>query len=72
MNRLLLLPFALPLGCLALLSLIAFLSVLAIAGAIQAVGTIKLALGIVGRSDQDPWHGMRGEAHPLDFIEGHH
>lgn len=72
MNRLLLLPFALPLGCLALLSLIAFLSVLAIAGAIQAVGTIKLALGIVGRSDQDPWRAMRGETHPLDFIEGQH
>jgi hypothetical protein len=72
MNRLLLLPFALPFGCLALLSLVAFLSVLAIAGAIQAVGTIKLALGIAARSDQDPWHGMVGEAHPLDFIEGQH
>jgi hypothetical protein len=72
MNRLLLLPFALPLGCLALLSLIAFLSVLAIAGAIQVVGTIKLAVSIAARSDQDPWHGMVGEAHPLDFIEGQH
>jgi hypothetical protein len=70
MNRLLLLPFALPFGCLALLSLLAFLSVLAIAGAIRAVGTIKLVLGIAGRRDRDPWHGMMGEAHPLDFIEG--
>jgi hypothetical protein len=54
------------------LSLIAFLSVLAIAGAIQVVGTIKLAVSIAARSDQDPWHGMVGEAHPLDFIEGQH
>ena len=63
MNRLLLLPFAVPFGCLALLSLIAFVGVLAIADAIRAVGTIKLALGIAGRS-RDPWNGMMGDAHP--------
>ena len=72
MNRLLLLPLALPFGCLALLSFIAFLSVVAIAGAIHAVGMIRSAVSIDGRSDLDPWDGMIGEAHPLDFIEGHH
>jgi hypothetical protein len=55
--------------------LIAFLGVVAIAGAIHAVGAIKSALGIAGwglDGDQDPWHGMVGEAHPLDYIEGQH
>jgi hypothetical protein len=72
MNRLLLLALALPFGCLALLSLIAFLSLVAIAGAIHAVGMIKSAVSIAGRSDQHPCYGMIGEAHPLDFIEGQH
>jgi hypothetical protein len=71
MNRLLLLPFALPFGCLALLSLIAFLSVVAIAGALRFVGAIKSSLGL-GSADggQDPWHGLVGNAHPLDYVEG--
>jgi hypothetical protein len=38
MYLLLLLPLAIPFGCLALLSLVAFLGVVALAGAFQMVG----------------------------------
>lgn len=71
MNLLLLLPFAVPFGCLALLSLIAFLSVMAIAGALHLVRAIKSSLGL-GSADsgQDAWHGYVGDAHPLDYVEG--
>jgi hypothetical protein len=77
MNLLLLVLLALPFGCLALLSLLAFLSVVAIAGAIHAVGTIKTALLCIGGrppgdGGEDPWHGMVGEAHPLDYVDGQH
>jgi hypothetical protein len=74
MNRLLLLPLAFPFGCLALLSLVAFLGVVALAGALHLVGAIKSGLGIAGRNsgDDDPWHGMVGDAHPLDCVEGRH
>ena len=62
-----------PVGCLALLSLIAFLGVVALAGALRMVGAIKSGLGL-GSADgnRDPWHGMVGDAHPLDFVEGQH
>ena len=72
MNLLLLLPLAVPFACLALLSLIAFLGVVALGGALHVVGAIKTGLGIAGRGsvDGDPWHGMVGDAHPLDYIEG--
>jgi hypothetical protein len=71
MNRLPLLPLALPFACLALLSLVAFLGVVAVAGALRVVSTIRRGLGFAGRSsvDDDPWHGMIGDAHPLDYVE---
>jgi hypothetical protein len=71
MNRLPLLPLALPFACLALLSLVAFLGVVAIAGALRVVSTIKRGLGIGRQSsaDGDPSHGMVGDAHPLDYVE---
>ena len=45
MNLLLLLPLALPLLCLAAMSLVGFLGVLAIGGALQVVAPIKSGLG---------------------------
>jgi hypothetical protein len=71
MNRLSLLPLAVPFACLALLSLVAFLGVVALAGALHMVGAIKSGLGMAGRGSAagDPWHGMVGDAHPLDYIE---
>jgi len=71
MNLLLLLVLAIPVGCLALLSLVAFLGVMALAGALRMVGAIYSGLGL-GSADgnQDPWHGMVGDAHPLDYVEG--
>jgi hypothetical protein len=59
MNRLPLLPLAVPFACLALLSLVAFLGV---------VRAIKSGLGQQS-SDGDPWQGMVGDAHPLDYVE---
>ena len=71
MNLLLLLVLAIPVGCLALLSLVAFLGVMALAGALRMVGAIYSGLGL-GSADgnQDPWHGMVGDAHSLDDVEG--
>jgi hypothetical protein len=69
MNLLLLLPLAFPFVCLALVSLLAFLSVLALAGALRVIGTVMSALGIAGRKDEDPWHGAVSDAHPLDYVE---
>jgi hypothetical protein len=56
---------------LALLSLVAFLGVVAVAGALRVVWAFKSGLGIAERSsvDGDPWHGMVGDAHPLDYVE---
>ena len=45
MNLLLLLPLALPFLCLAAVSLVGFLGVLAIGGALQVVASIKSRLG---------------------------
>ena len=74
MNRLLLLPLAVSFACLALFSLVAFLGVVALAGALHVVGAIKSGLGIARRDsgDGDPWHGMVGDAHPLDYVEAPH
>ena len=72
MNLLLLLPLALPFACLALLSFVAFLSVAAIAGALHVIATISSTLGIAVRKDADPWHGVVGDAHPLDYVETQH
>jgi hypothetical protein len=73
MNRLMLLSFALPFACLALLSLIAFFAVVAIAGALRSVNAIRWSLGLrtFGREDH-PWDRMVGEAHPLDYVESKH
>ena len=61
-------------ACLALLSLIVFLSVVAIAGALHAVGAIRSGMGLAARAsrggEDHPWDRMFGEAHPLDFVEG--
>ena len=71
MNLLLFLPLAFPFACLALLSSIAFLGVVVIAGAFHVVRATRTAIsGPASRGDDDQWHGMVGEAHPLDFIEG--
>jgi hypothetical protein len=70
MNLLLLLLLAFPFFCLAVLSLTAFLGVVALAAAIRVLGAIKTALGL-GAAD-DPWRKLVGEAHPLDFVERQH
>jgi hypothetical protein len=73
MNLLLLLLLAFPFACLALLSLIAFLGVVVLGGAVYVVGAIKSGLGLAGRGSDggdDPWRGMAGDAHPLDYIDG--
>jgi hypothetical protein len=55
MNLLLLLLLSIPVGCLALLSLIAFLGVVALAGALRIVGSIKSSLGLGSADDsRDP------------------
>jgi hypothetical protein len=73
MNLLLLLPLALRFFCLAALSLIALLAVVALAGAIRTFGTIKSALGLGGHGvADDPWLSLVGDAHPLDFVEAQH
>ena len=66
MNRLLLLPFAVPFACLAILSSIALVGVVVIGGAIRAAGAIRSVMGL-GTYRQD-W--MVGDAHPLDYVEG--
>jgi hypothetical protein len=72
MNMLLLLPLVLPFACLALLSLVAFLSVVALAGALRTIGTVKSALGFAARNDGDEWQGVGRDAHPLDYVEARH
>jgi hypothetical protein len=74
MTRFLMLPLAAPLACLALLSLVAFLGVVALAGALRVVGAFKSGLRIAARNaaENDPWHGMVGDAHPLDYVEAGH
>ncbi len=69
MSLLLLLPLVLPFACLALLNLVTFLGVAAIADALHVIATITSALGIAVRKDADLWHGAVGDAHPLDYIE---
>jgi len=58
MNLLLLLPLALPFLCLAAVSLVGFLGVLAIGGALQVVASIKSGLG----DRQSPGDVMEGGA----------
>ena len=49
MNLFLLALLAAPLGCLALFSLLAFVGVLALGGALHVAGAIKTRLGAAGR-----------------------
>ena len=69
MNLLLSLLLALPFACLAMLSLVAFLGVAAIAGALHVIGTITSALRY---KNADPWHDAVGDAHPLDYVDAQH
>jgi hypothetical protein len=56
------------------LELDVFLSVVAIAGALHAVGAIRSGMGLAARAsrggEDHPWDRMFGEAHPLDCVEG--
>jgi hypothetical protein len=72
MNRLLLLPLAIPFACLALLSFVAFFGVVALAGGLHVIGAIRSRQGKEGSADGDLWYGLVGDAHPLDYVEGQH
>jgi hypothetical protein len=72
MNRLILLPLAFPFACLALVSGVAFLGVVALGGALHVIGTARSVLHIAAPKDNDPWFGAVGDAHPLDYVEGRH
>ena len=69
MNLLLLLLLALPFACLAVLSLVALLGVVAIGGTLRMIGMVTSVLGLAGRKVDDPWRGAVGDAHPLDYVE---
>ena len=70
MNLLLLLLLVLPFACLAVLSLVALLGVVAIGGTLRVIGMVTSVLGIAGRKVDDPWRDAVGDAHPLDCVEG--
>jgi hypothetical protein len=72
MNLLLLLLLVLPFACLAVLSFVALLGVVAIAGTLRVIGMVTSALGIAGRKVDDPWRSAVGDAHPLDYVEARH
>ena len=57
MNLLLLLLLALPFACLAVLSLIALLGVVAIGGTLRMIGMVTSVLGLAGRKVDDPCLG---------------
>ena len=69
MNLLLLFLLALPFACLAVLSLVALLGVVAIGGTLRVIGMVTSVLGIAGRKFDDPWRDAVGDAHPLDCVE---
>jgi hypothetical protein len=60
MNLLLLLLLVLPFACLAVLSFVALLGVVAIGGTLRVIGMVTSALGIAGRKVDDPWRGDDG------------
>jgi hypothetical protein len=71
MNLLLLLTLTIPFLCLALLSLVAFLGVVSLAGALCLFRVIRSVLETSRPgAEHHPWQGMKGEAHPLDFVDG--
>jgi hypothetical protein len=57
MTRFLMLPLAVPLACLALLSLVAFLGVVALAGALRLVGAFKSGYASLGEMQQKAIRG---------------
>ena len=61
MNLLLLLLLALPFACLAVLSLVALLGVVAIGGTLRVIGVVTSVLGLAGRKVDDAmaWGGRR-------------
>ena len=65
----LILLLALPFACLAVLSLVALLGVVAIGGTLRVIGMVTSVLGIAGRKFDDPWRDAVGDAHPLDCVE---
>jgi hypothetical protein len=69
MNLLLLLLLVLPFACLAGLSLVALLGVVAIGGTLRVVSMVTSVLGLARRKDNDPWREMVADAHPLDYVE---
>jgi hypothetical protein len=69
MNLLLLFLLALPFACLAVLSLVALLGVVAIGGTLRVIGMVTSVLGIAGRKVDDPWRDAVDDAHPLDCVE---
>ncbi len=60
---------ALPFACLAVLSLVALLGVVAIGGTLRVIGMVTSVLGIAGRKVDDPWRDAVGDTHPLDCVE---
>jgi hypothetical protein len=64
MNLLLLLLLVPPFACLAVLSLVALLGVVAIGGTLRVIGMVTS-----GRKVDDPWRDAVGDAHPLDCVE---
>jgi hypothetical protein len=69
MNLLLLLLLALLFACLAVLSFVALLGVVAIGGTLRVIGMVTSVLGLTVRKVDDPWRGVVGDAHPLDYVE---
>jgi hypothetical protein len=69
MNLLLLFLLALPFACLAVLSLVALLGVVAIGGTLRVIGMVTSVLNIAGRKVDDPWRDAVGDTHPLDCVE---
>ena len=68
MYLLMLLPLAFPFACLALLSSIAFLGVVALGVALHVFGTARSLLHIAAENN-DPWPSAVRDAHPLDYVE---
>jgi formate hydrogenlyase subunit 3/multisubunit Na+/H+ antiporter MnhD subunit len=68
MNRLPLLPLAVPLACLALLSLVAFLGVVAIAGALHVVRAVLalcfVLIGLIKTFPPESWTSNNAKCLP--------
>ena len=62
-------PACASIACLAVLSFVALLGVVAIGGTLRVIGMVTSVLGIAGRKVDDPWRNAVGDAHPLDCVE---